>query len=186
MYFPKKSLGESKNSEFGAHQEFLNDITMGEKKNPVPQIFFPKPSDIYKWTIFPKIVVLVAHRETSGGTLRRGEYKERECGGWGLPTEDAGVCSLIGVLTGLPSFAFSCFYNGGGNGPFNDGKTPSQKDHFVRVFHVTGAGWMLVPLALSSFPWPTIVCLEMSGSKTAQWVMGQKEPPVITLVVPDP
>lgn len=47
----------------------------------MPQIFFPKPSDIYKWTIFPKIVVLVAHRETSGGTLRRGESKERVLGG---------------------------------------------------------------------------------------------------------
>jgi hypothetical protein len=40
MYFPKKSLGGSKNSEFGAHQEFLNDITMGEK-NQRHKYFFP-------------------------------------------------------------------------------------------------------------------------------------------------
>lgn len=46
---------------------------MGEKKPSATNIFFPKPSDIYKWTVFPKIVVLVAHRETSEGTLKRGE-----------------------------------------------------------------------------------------------------------------
>lgn len=125
MYFPKKSLGGSKNSEFGAHQEFKMTSPWG-KKNPVPQIFFPKPSDIYKWTIFPKIVVLVAHRETSEGTLRRGESKERVLGG---PTEDAGECSLIGILAGRPRFALYCIYNGG-NQPSNDDRAPFKKEHF--------------------------------------------------------
>lgn len=46
---------------------------MGGKKTQCHKYFFPKPSDIYKWTVFPKIAVLVAHRETSEGTLKRGE-----------------------------------------------------------------------------------------------------------------
>lgn len=44
-------------------------------------------------------------------------------------TEDAGVCSLIGILAGLLRFALYCIYNGG-NRPSNDGRTPLKKEHF--------------------------------------------------------
>lgn len=98
---------------------------MGGKKLSATNIF-PQPSDIYKWTIFPKIVVLVAHRGTSEGTLRRGESKERVLGG---ATEDAGECSLTGILARRPRFALYCIYNGG-NRPSNDGRAPFKKEHF--------------------------------------------------------
>lgn len=70
--------------------------------------------------------MLVAHRETSGGTLRRGEYKERVRGGL-QKTQDCvpSFASWKGYLA-LPILAFITVVTG----PFNDGRAPSKNEHF--------------------------------------------------------